>query len=130
MHKTTDEEMAIVLADLLKVVKVAMPPDLFSIDPRVLNARQLLASLRQVSGSRPPAVVGSGTNTLVDLAFSETPLDALVAGPEAVWDITVGIDRFMVSGLAPADRRDAVEQIVREWLTANGYLELPPEEPN
>ncbi len=130
MNKTTNEEMAIVLADLLKVVKVAMPPDLFLIDPRVLNARRLLASLRQVSESRPPAMVGSGADTLLDLAFSDTPLDVLVTEPEAVWDITLGIDRFMVSGVAPAERREAVEQIIREWLTANGYLELPPEEQN
>lgn len=125
-----DEKIATVLADLLKVVKVAMPADLFAVDPRVIKARQLLAELRQVSEHRPPAVIRSSSDALLDLAFSETPLDLLKAQPDAQWDITLGIDRFIVSGFAPADRREAVEQIIREWLTANGYLELGPEDPN
>lgn len=129
--KIADAEMATALSDLLQVVKVAMPPDLFSIDPRVLKARRLLAELRQVSDSRPPSVVrAASTSDVVDLAFADTPLDLLTAEPEAQWDITLGLDRFMVSGFAPADRRLAVEQIVREWLTSNGYLELPPDDPH
>jgi len=127
VQRTTDDEIATVLNDLLKVVKVAMPADLFSVDPRVLKARQLLAMLRQVSDHRPPGLIGSSTDSLL-VAFADTPLDLLSAQPEARWDITPGIDRFMASGLAPSDRREAVEQIIREWLTANGYLELAPEE--
>lgn len=128
--RMTDEEMAAVLADLLKVVKVAMPADLFLVDPRVLRARELLAILRQVSKDRPPDVVASTSNNLLDLAFTDTSLELLTAEPEARWDITLGIDQFMVSGLAPPDRQEAVEQIIREWLTANGFLDLPPEDPN
>jgi len=127
---TSDEEMATVLAALIAVVKVAMPADLFLVDPRVIKARQLLATLREVSAHRPPAVIGSSADNLLDLALSDTPLDMLTAEPEAAWDITLGIDRFMVSGFAPADRREAVEQVIREWLTANGYLELGPEDAN
>ena len=125
-----DKELGAVLADLLKVVKVAMPADLFVVDPRVRKARQLLAELTQVSENRPPAVISSSDADLVDLALSDTSLDLLTAEPEATWDITLGIDRFMVSGYAPANRQAAVEQIIREWLTANGYMELQPEEPN
>ena len=103
-----------------------MPPDLFTVDPRILRARQLLAILTQVSESRPPSVIKSTADELLELEFSETPLDLLVTEPGAKWDITLGIDRLMASGVAPAERTVAVEQIIREWLTANGYLELEP----
>lgn len=130
LAKVSDEEVARTLSDLLRVVKVAMPPELFRVDPRVIKARQLLAGLREVSGSRPPSVLKSTADDLLDLAFSDTPIDLLTSEPDAKWDITLGLDRFMVSGFAPTDRREAVEQILREWLTANGYLELGPEDPN
>ena len=131
VEKVSDEEVAQTLSDLLKVVKVAMPPDLFAIDPRVLKARQLLAQLRQVSQDRPPSIVRKApVDQVLDLAFSDTPLEMLREEPDPRWDITLGLDRFMVSGFAPTDRREAVELIIREWLTANGYLELAPEEPN
>ena len=131
MQDVSDGEMAKTLSDLLAVVKVAMPPELFAADPRVLKARQLLATLTQISQHRPPSIARvATTEEVLDLAFSDTPLDALKAEPDAKWDITRGIDQFMVSGFAPLDRREAVEQIIREWLTANGYMELQPEDPN
>lgn len=123
-------DFARVLGDLLKVVKVAMPPELFAVDPRIIRARKLLAELSEISSGRPPSTIRSSAGELVELAFSDVPLDLLTAEPEPQWDITLGIDRFMASGLAPVDRREAVEQIIREWLSANGYLQLPPEETN
>lgn len=125
-----DSEVARVLGDLLKVVKVAMPPEFFAVDPRVIRARELLARLSQVSESRPPSVIRSSADALVELAFSDTPLEMLQGEPEPTWDVTLGIDRFMASREAPGKRSDAVVLMLREWLTANGYLELPPEEPN
>jgi len=127
----SEKEIAQTLSDLLKVVKVAMPPDLFAVDPRVHRARQLLAELTQLSQGRPPSIVRwASDDKVLELAFSDTPLDMLRSEPEPQWDITLGIDRFMVSAEAPRDRRQAVEQIIREWLTANGYLELAPDDPN
>jgi hypothetical protein len=41
------------------------------------------------------------------------------------WDVTEGLDAFMGSAEAPSTRTEAVVLILREWLTANGYLELP-----
>ena len=125
-----DGDFGRVLGDLLKVVKVAMPPELFSVDPRIVRARKLLAELSEISRSRPPSTIKSSAGELLDLAFSDVPLDLLTAEPKPQWDITLGLDRFMASGSAPVDRREAVELIVREWLIANGYLELPPEEPH
>lgn len=124
--------MAGTLADLLAVVKVAMPPELFAIDPRVHKARQLLADLQHVSSEgRPPSILRTAsTDEVLSLAFSEVPLDLLTRRPEPQWDITLGLDRFMMSGFAPANRREALELIVREWLTANGYLELQPDDPH
>ena len=45
-EKAKDAYTATVLEDLLRVVKVAMPEDLFAIDPRVIKAQALLARLR------------------------------------------------------------------------------------
>lgn len=35
------------ICDLLTIAKVAMPADLFAIDPRILNAQDLLAELER-----------------------------------------------------------------------------------
>ena len=81
-----------------------MPAYLYEQDTRVIVAQRLLARL--LSGATEDAL------------------------PLPVWDITDGIDRFMSTAGAPRTRSDAVAQMVREWLISNGYLDLPPEEPN
>lgn len=40
------EEIAEIIEDLLTIAKVAMPPELFEIDPRVVKAQALAARLR------------------------------------------------------------------------------------
>jgi len=41
----TTTEVARIVRDLLNIAKVAMPEDLYSVDPRIINAEALLARL-------------------------------------------------------------------------------------
>lgn len=95
----SDHEVVRSLTELLILAKVAMPNDLFAVDPRIVRARQLVAKLAQAS-------------------------PALNAPP---WDITAGLDAFMASGLAPESRTDATILILRDWLVGHGYIEPAPE---
>ena len=111
------------LIELLAIAKVAMPDFLYDIDPRVQNALRLLAALNTASPSRPPSVARKRPEEMVDLTPAPHPGQPSAPPP---WDITRGLDAFMASPEAPDTRTDAVVLILREWLTANGYLELPP----
>ncbi len=104
MDENERSEVTRSLRDLLTIAKVAMPAHLYEQDTRVIIAQRLLAKLQS--------------------STTESTL------PLPVWDITDGIDRFMSTADAPGTRSDAVAQMVREWLISNGYLDLPPEEPN
>jgi len=124
------DEVVRSLTELLDLVKLAMPDYLYAIDPRVYRARQLIASRSQVSPSRPPSIVALPVIEMVDL--SPTPEIAAVdnrPGETTPWDITLGLDAFMASDLAPPNRTEAVILILRDWLVGHGFLELP-EEPN
>ena len=109
------------LIELLAIAKVAMPDFLYDIDPRVQNALRLLAVLEHASPSRPPSVARERPEEMVDLIPAPHPGRPTAPTP---WDITEGLDAFMESPEAPGTRTDAVVLILREWLTANGYLEL------
>lgn len=45
-HPPNAAEIADILEDLLTIARVAMPPDLFEIDPRVIKAQALVARLK------------------------------------------------------------------------------------
>jgi hypothetical protein len=113
------------LIELLAIAEVAMPDFLYDIDPRVQRALRLLAVLERASPSRPPSVARERPVEMVDLTPAPHPGQPTAPTP---WDITEGLDAFMESPEAPATRTEAVVLILREWLTANGYLELPPAE--
>lgn len=104
-----------------------MPSDLYAIDPRVLKARDLLSELasksRLPSVGREPAVPHLGSADPSD-PWARHILALLDAEPEPQWDIAEAIDLFMLEPEAPTTREAAVLLILREWLTANGYLEL------
>lgn len=117
------EEIAQSLIELLAISRVAMPEYLYEIDPRVHRARHILAWLEQPSGSRPPSIPRAAPVQMVDVAPAQHP------GPpptDTPWDITLGLDAFMASPEAPDSRSDAIILALRDWLTANGYLPLPP----
>lgn len=126
---TDDAMVRKVLIDLLTIAKVAMPSDLYAIDPRVLKARDLLSAL--APQSRPPSVGREPDVPHLGSADPDDPwarhvLALLDAEPEPQWDIAEAMTLFMLEPEAPTTREAVVSLILREWLTANGYLELLP----
>lgn len=128
----TEQEKAAAqaLTDMLAVAKLWMPDLMFEIDPRVHEARQLVATLNQVAGSRPPSVVSDLSDMpMIDLSPPATlaDVDRMSGAEPPPWDITVGLDAFMASELAPASRTEGVIFILRDWLVGHGYLPALPE---
>lgn len=126
MTSVPNDQLTRSLLELLAIAKVAMPDFLYDIDPRVQRALQLLARLGDQSTGRPPSIPLAPREEMLDLAAAPT-LQTLerMQGAEPPWDITAGLDAFMASPEAPATRSEAVVIIMREWLTAAGYLDLP-----
>lgn len=125
----TKDEIASIVEDLLRIAKVAMPPDLFLEDPRVKKARALLVSLgRPSSPARPPNV---GTDARLEEPIGQIPDARPVNAAQMVleWDLVDAVLEAREHGL-PAEDNAALNFIVREWLTANGYLEASPEDPH
>ena len=105
----TEQEQAAAqaLTDMLAVAKLWMPDLMFEIDPRVHAARQLVAGLNQVSGSRPPAILDLADDLpTIDLATPTTleQVDQMSGAKPPPWDITAGLDAFMASDLATPTR--------------------------
>lgn len=125
MTRVPDDQVMRSLLELLAIAKVAMPDFLYDMDPRVQRALQLLARLSDRS-DRPPSIRLATREEMLDLAPVPT-LETVerIRGAEPPWDITAGLDAFMASPEAPATRSEAVVMILREWLTAAGYLDLP-----
>jgi len=118
------------LTDMLAVAKLWMPDLMFEIDPRVHAARQLAATLSQVSGSRPPSIVADLSDMpMIDLSPSATleDVERMSSVEPPPWDITAGLDAFMASDLAPETRTEGVIFILRDWLVGHGYLAPQPE---
>lgn len=106
-----------------------MPPDLYAIDPRVLKARDLLSEL--TPQGRPPPIGREAAVPHLGTADPDDPwaqhvLALLDAEPEPQWDIAEGLALFMLEPEAPSTTEAVVLLILREWLTANGYLGLLP----
>ena len=106
-----------------------MPGDHYAIDPRVLKARDLLSKL--APQSRPPSIGREPAVPHLGRADPDDPwarhvLSLLDAEPEPEWDVAEAIDLFMLEPEAPATREAVVALILRESLTANGYLGLLP----
>lgn len=126
---TDDQTVRKVIIDLLTIAKVAMPDELYAVDTRVLKARDLLAKLapqsRPPSVGREPPVPDLGSADPDD-PWARRVLALLDAEPEPTWDIAEALDLFMLEPEAPATRQAVVALVLREWLTANGYLALLP----
>lgn len=126
---TEDQTVRRLIIDLLAIAKVAMPSELYAIDTRVIRARELLSELappsRPPSIGREPAVPHLGTADPND-PWARHVLALLEAEPEPQWDIAEAMALFMLEPDAPTTRPAAVALILREWLTASGYLELHP----
>lgn len=124
-----DDAVVRSLTEMLALVKLAMPEYLFEIDPRVHRARQLIATLSEVSDGRPPSILPE-PREMVDLAPVPTIEDVdRMPGATSPWDITAALDAFMAEPDAPATRTEAAIAILRDWFMAHGYLASePPEE--
>ena len=123
----TKEHIAKIVDDLVTIAKVAMPPDLFIQDPRVNRAKALLVSLgRHSSPARPPNVgTSADLQSLLEPIQDGRPLDA--ANMMLGWDLVDAVLEARKHGL-PADDREMLGFVLREWLIANGYLEPGPED--
>jgi hypothetical protein len=124
----TREGLARLIDDLLEIAKVAMPPKLFAEDPRVKRAKGYLVAL----GKKPEQtrVPNTGPDPLEELIGDVVDLRA-VDGTEMVldWDLVDGVLAAQVHGLS-TNNGEALNFIVRDWLTANGYLKARPDQDN
>ncbi|MGN6486299.1 MAG: hypothetical protein ACTHLT_00580 [Devosia sp.] len=131
MPTEQEKSAAQALTDMLAVAKLWMPELMFEIDPRVHAARQLVATVNEVSGSRAPSIVRDLADDLpaIDLAPPATleQVDQMSGAEPPPWDITAGLDAFMASDLATPTRTEAVIYILRDWLIGHGYLAATPD---
>jgi hypothetical protein len=122
----TREGLAKLIGDLLDIAKVAMPPKLYAEDPRVKRASAYLVAL----GRKPDEhrVPNTGPDPLEEILGEIADLRA-INGTEMVldWDLVDGILAAQVHGLS-TNNSEALNFIVREWLTANGYLTVQPDQ--
>jgi hypothetical protein len=121
--QTRNQDVIKALIELLAIAKVAMPDFLYDIDPRVQAALRLLAEIEYPSHSRPPNLRREPPMEMVDITPPPHPGPTT---PPTPWDISEGLDAFMASPEAPRSRSEAVVLILREWLTAAGYLKPSP----
>ncbi|MEQ1901601.1 MAG: hypothetical protein ABL866_12810 [Devosia sp.] len=137
-------EIQLLIRGLLDIAKVAMPPELFSTDPRVATAEAFLRSspaplsrVPSISLGAPHGeiaeVIGGGYLDLgaadpTDPASREVlvAIDAVTGAKiELGWDLVEALGRAQKEGL-DANPSVAINHIVREWLTAAGFLALVP----
>lgn len=123
----TKEDIAKIVEDLITIAKVAMPPNLFLEDPRIKKGKALLVSLgRPSSPARPPNIgTDAELEALVGPILDLRPVDATQMVLD--WDLVDAVLEARGHGLPPDDN-GTLNFIVREWLTANGYLDPGPEE--
>lgn len=123
-------ETAHILRDLLRIAKLAMPPKLFAEDPRVIRAMALLKLLETGhSPSRPPNASGPSPGFDIAALATRRAVDQSAAGVSFVldlpWELVNALSLAQMDKV-PLEPSDAINVLVREWLTANGYLPLAP----
>lgn len=139
MNEATPGEVAKVLRDLLVVAKVAMPPSLYSQDPRISSAASLLKRIEQ--GGSPGRVPNTSVKPpgfdVTALAVSravEESKDGISFVVDMSWDLVEASWRAMTDDRSyPLDPSEAVGYVMRGWFTAHGYGQLLPigdEEPH
>ena len=128
MAAIDQSEISKIITDLLRIAKVAMPPKLYAEDPRIVLAGALLAEIYAAAPSaRVPSVpraAGFRTSTL-DVRPVEQSASGLSLIVDLPWDLAEATAKAQGDRL-PLPWSDAMNLIVREWLTTNGYLDLLP----
>ncbi len=118
-------ELAKVIRDLLRIAKVAMPAKVFGEDPRVTYATALLSRLEYpASSARPPNVTSQPPRIDVAALAQRRAVEESASGisfvAELPWDL---VGAMTAVEKLPADPSDAVNFIVRDWLTSIGKLD-------
>jgi hypothetical protein len=125
------QDAAKIIRELLRIAKVAMPPDLYHQVPRVLTA---MAALKEMESSptaaRPPNITGRlpSLNPGSDKALEMSP-----KGVSFVFDIPWDLAEPLAQAQEDHSRLDLEEithLVLRDWLTGHGYLPPGPEDPN
>ena len=124
----TKTELAAMIRDLVRIAKVAMPPDLFEQDPRIKKANAYLVALGDPSPlARPPNAGRSFLAALLPELEDLRPVNASKLVLD--WDLVDPILAAREHGLSEDDSK-ALNYIVRDWLIAHGYLVPTPDETN
>lgn len=132
MSESTPGEIAKVIRDLLVVAKVAMPPNLYAQDPRIVTATNMLRSLeRGVSAHRPPNSSDRPPNFDVTALALARPVEESKYGISFVvdlaWDVVAASAQALSADRSyPLDPSDAVDYVLRDWFTSHGYGQLLP----
>jgi hypothetical protein len=120
-------ELSKIIADLLRIAKVAMPPKLYAEDPRVVLASALLGEINATAPTaRAPTVprpAGFRTSTL-DVRPVEQSASGLSCVIDLPGDLAEAVAKAQGDGL-PLPWSDAMNVMARDWLTTNRYLQLP-----
>ncbi|MGN6057443.1 MAG: hypothetical protein ACTHOI_02520 [Sphingomicrobium sp.] len=122
---TSREHLASMIRDLLTIARVAMPPDLFAIDPRVKRGQSYLVALGPFQSARPPNTDDDQLKALLGDILDLRPVDASKMVLD--WDLVDAVLAARDHGLS-LDDNEALNFIVRDWLVEHGYLDVPPED--
>lgn len=122
-------EQAKAIANLLRIARVAMPPDLFEQDIRVRRGLELLKQLEGPGNSvrvpnHPPK---SHAQRLAELRPVEESSDRLSFVTDLRWDLVLAVSEAQQSVL-PLDPSAAINLIVEEWCINAGFLKPAPDE--
>lgn len=125
----TQVEQAKAVANLLRIARVAMPPDLFEQDIRVRHGLELLAHLEGPGNSvrvpnHPPK---SHAQRLAELRPVEESSDRLSFITDLEWELVLAVTEAQQTVL-PLDPSAAINLIVREWCINAGFLAPPLED--
>lgn len=127
MSQPTNYDIAKIVRDLLVIAKVAMPAHVYEQDRRVQSGQTLLDALN-ASQHRPPSVSKEPFAPFIGEADPLDPwaqhiLNGLNAFPLRDIEVSKGIDAFLAEEASPTTQPEAIEHILRDWLTGHGYIE-------
>lgn len=134
----SDTEQTMIVRGLLDIARVAQPPDIFAVDPRVRRALEYLGGRT----ARTPDVARDPVAWEVERIMGEPAIDIGAADPNdpvtlhlaremAFQDLgEIVLDSDLVQPLAAAQASilppapaAALNAVVRDWLIGHGFLE-------
>lgn len=137
----TDADTVALVRGLVDIARVAQPPEIFAVDPRVRKALAFLA----VQATRTPNISRDPIALEIEELLGEQAIDLGPAGPDdpvtlqlaremAFQDLgQIELDIDLVQPLAEAQRTllpseptAALNALIRDWLEAHGFLEPAP----